>query len=262
MRKCFVIKPFDKDKFDNRYNDIFKPAIEECGLIAYRSDKDENIEIPIEEIEKGIKESRIVLAEISTDNPNVWYELGYAIACNKDVILICSDERYEKFPFDVQHRRIIEYKTGSVSDFHLLKESISRKINAILDRSHKVERLNTYTDFEQSGLSSHEINTLVTIMENQFTEQDSISAYDLVEEMIKRGFTKLGVSIAIRKLLINEMIKCGVESDYYRNEYNVYQLTKKGEEWVINNENQFVLEVEKNEAKEDYVGITDDEIPF
>ena len=40
---------------------------------------------------------------------------GWRSVCNrppsgKDVILICSHER-EKFPFDVQHRTIIRYKT-------------------------------------------------------------------------------------------------------------------------------------------------------
>ncbi len=39
---------------------------------------------------------------------NAMFELGYAIACQKEVILVCSDERKEEFPFDVRHRNIIE----------------------------------------------------------------------------------------------------------------------------------------------------------
>lgn len=31
MEKCFVIQPFDNDKFDKRVEDIFKPAIEKSG---------------------------------------------------------------------------------------------------------------------------------------------------------------------------------------------------------------------------------------
>ena len=40
MNKCFVIQPFDNDKYDKRFVDIFKPAIEKSGLEAYRIDKD------------------------------------------------------------------------------------------------------------------------------------------------------------------------------------------------------------------------------
>lgn len=54
MERCFVIQPFDKDKFDKRYTDIFKPAIEKSGLEAYRIDRDLSVRIPIDEIEKKI----------------------------------------------------------------------------------------------------------------------------------------------------------------------------------------------------------------
>lgn len=52
MKTCFVIQPFDKDKFDKRYNDIFEPAINKAGYQSYRVDKDNSVTIPIEDIEK------------------------------------------------------------------------------------------------------------------------------------------------------------------------------------------------------------------
>ena len=76
MDKCFVIQPFDNDKYDRRYTDVFAPAISRAGLEPYRVDKDLGVKIPIVDIEKGIAESSLCFAEISNDNPNVWYELG------------------------------------------------------------------------------------------------------------------------------------------------------------------------------------------
>src|SRR4029077_17922896 len=73
MEKCFVIQPFDNGIFDKRYEDIFEPAIKSAGFEAYRIDRDPSVRIPIEEIEKGISESAFCFAEITTDNPNVWY---------------------------------------------------------------------------------------------------------------------------------------------------------------------------------------------
>ena len=85
MGTCFVIQPFDRGKFDKRFEDTFRPAIEEAGLEAYRVDQDPNVEIPIEAIEEGIRNAAVCLADITTDNPNVWYELGYAFAAGKAV---------------------------------------------------------------------------------------------------------------------------------------------------------------------------------
>ena len=39
MEKCFVIQPFDNDKFDKRFVDIFEPAIKKAEFDAYRIDK-------------------------------------------------------------------------------------------------------------------------------------------------------------------------------------------------------------------------------
>jgi hypothetical protein len=76
---CFVIQPFDRGKFDKRYEDVFKPAIIEADLEPYRVDCDDCAQIPINAIEEKIKAAKICLADITLNNPNVWYELGYRI---------------------------------------------------------------------------------------------------------------------------------------------------------------------------------------
>lgn len=131
---CFVIQPFDRDKFDKRYTDVFEPAIKDAGLDPYRVDRDPSVRIPIEQIESGIKSATICFAEITTDNPNIWYELGYAFAKDKDVVMVCSEERQGKFPFDIQHKHIITYKTGSRSDYNNLEKQITEKLKALLGK--------------------------------------------------------------------------------------------------------------------------------
>jgi hypothetical protein len=46
MEKCFVIQPFDKGKFDQRYEESYKLAIENGGLEPYRIDSDLAVRIP------------------------------------------------------------------------------------------------------------------------------------------------------------------------------------------------------------------------
>ena len=141
MDTCFVIQPFDKDKFDKRFVDVFEPAITKGGLRPYRVDRDFGVTIPIEDIENGIAESAMCFAEITTDNPNVWYELGFAFACGKEVIIVCAEERI-KFPFDIQHRHIIIYKTGSKSDYEELEQKIISKIGALRHKAKTITKRN------------------------------------------------------------------------------------------------------------------------
>ena len=75
---CFVIQPFDRGKFDKRYKDAFEPGLAKAGFEAYRVDQDPGTDVVIAAIEEGIRRAAICLADVTTNNPNVWYELGYA----------------------------------------------------------------------------------------------------------------------------------------------------------------------------------------
>ena len=131
---CFVIQPFDK-KFNSRYDSSFKPALEAAGILPYRTDEDPSVNDILKTIEDKIKSSKFCLADISTDNPNVWYEVGFAFACGKEVILLCSDEREsEKLPFDISHRNVTNYKINSKDDWHSLEEKITERAKAIMNK--------------------------------------------------------------------------------------------------------------------------------
>ncbi|EJL62839.1 hypothetical protein [Flavobacterium sp. CF136] len=240
MEKCFVIQPFDNDKFDKRFVDIFEPAIIKAEFKPYRIDKDLSVRIPIDDIEKGIIDSGICFAEITSDNPNVWYELGYAFACNKDVIMVCSDERIGKFPFDIQHRHIITYKTSSTSDFNILGDTITRKIKAFQIKSKTVKQLNTTPVVETEGLKGHEIALLILMMEDQVSSEDSSSVYRLKNEMAKSGYTDIATSVGIRTLNKLGLIEIVKEYEHWNNgeEYFACKLLEKGEHWILSNQDQ------------------------
>lgn len=245
MSRCFVMQPFDGGAFDKRYDDVFAPAIKEAGLEAYRVDRDPSVSIPIDDIESGIINSKLCLAEITTDNPNVWFELGFAIAVPKEVILVCSDERRSKFPFDVQHRNIIRYKTESPQDFTQLKENITTRIKAVLNKQNeisKVSKISPVADTE--GLSQHELVALVTVMQNSFISQDGATPYKVKEDMNNAGFTDIAVSLALRSLSQQAMIMTQTFSDSYGNDYLGYSVTPKGSDWLLNHQELLILRKE------------------
>ena len=243
MPRCFVIQPFDGGTFEKRYNDVFEPAIKASGLEPYRVDRDPSVSIPIIAIGKGIRDSEICLAEITSDNPNVWFELGYAIAVQKEVVLICSNERKAKFPFDVQHRNIIKYTTESTSDFTKLKNSITERIVALLKKERRISSLASSSPLgETEGLSTHEVVALATVMQNQFAPTDAVAAYQIKGDMNKAGFTDIAVSISLRSLSRKNMVASDMTTDFNGNEYAVYRVTEKGEDWLFKNQDKLVLQ--------------------
>lgn len=261
MDKCFVIQPFDRGVFDKRYNDIFEDAIIEAGLEPYRVDKDLTVRVPIENIERGIENSKICFAEITTNNPNVWYELGYAFACKKDVVLVCNTkERNGKYPFDIQHRQIITYENSSSSDFDKLKKTITSKIKALLSKQQKIETLIDNPVKESQGLKQHEVTLLIMLTSQQLTDIYSVPVYELRNDMEKAGFTTAAVGLSIRGLRKHGLIEVVKEVDFNGEEYPACKLTKDGETWIL--ENQDKIQLRKEDESETTAQIDPDTIPF
>ncbi len=262
MNKCFCIQPFDGSVFDKRFDDIFKPAIESAGLEPYRVDRDPTVSIPIEDIEKGIKNSEICFAEITTDNPNVWFELGFALAIPKNVVMVCSDERGSKFPFDIQHRSIITYKTESTRDFDDLKNRIKERILALLKKDAeiiKTKKISPVADTE--GLSQHEMVALVTIMQNNLAEDDAVSTYTIKSDMNNAGFTDIAVSLALKLLVQKGFVKSMKTQDYNGNEYFGYVAVESGTNWLMKNQEKLVLQKEIERPIQNQ-NENDDDLPF
>ena len=53
----------------------------------------------IQTIKEEIEKSAVCLGEISEDNPNVWYELGFADGHDVPVVLICEKDKRDRLPF-------------------------------------------------------------------------------------------------------------------------------------------------------------------
>ena len=260
-----MIQPFDKNKYDKRYNDIFAPTIENrCGIRAYRVDKDPVVSIPIETIEEKIRHSTFCFAEISTDNPNVWFELGFAIACGKEIVMVCcSEERTTPFPFDVRHRNIINYSTASVSDYQELSRKIEDKVKAILPRIQTKQSIKSVSAHNtQDELSNLEIDLLSTILSFQPTDEYYAIIYNLQGEMNKKSYSDAATNLAIRKLKSRNMIVTSMETDsYHSDEIPVVRLTTEGEKWLIDNENILKL-TNKPKALSKNSIISGDNLPF
>lgn len=244
MATCFVIQPFDGGMFDKRFADVFAPAVKDAGLDPYRVDQDPSVSVPIAAIEQGIRDAALCLADITTDNPNVWFELGFALASGKEVVMVCSKERVTKFPFDVQHRSIISYTTEAPSDFQKLRESITARVRAVMKKGHDLDKLAATPLREAEGLLPHEMVCLAVVMENTPTPGDHVPAHAVEKDMRRAGFTSLAASLSLRSLLKKRMVETEKVTDDQGYEYVAYFVSERGQEWLLENQDKLVLRAE------------------
>lgn len=101
----FILMPFS-DAFTDIYKLGIKQTAEETGLRAERVDEQLYSEPMLERIYRQIDAADIIVADMTGQNPNVFYEVGYAHAKGKLCILLTQNA--SDIPFDLkQHRHIV-----------------------------------------------------------------------------------------------------------------------------------------------------------
>jgi len=120
----FVIMPFSPE-LDDVYHLGIRDVAESLNCSCKRVDEMEFTGDILDEIYNSISNSKIIIAEVSNQNPNVYYELGFAHGLKKPVILITKD--LSSTPFDLKMYNHIVYK--NIVD---LREKLKRRLEVIL----------------------------------------------------------------------------------------------------------------------------------
>lgn len=261
--QCFVMQPFDHGRYDNLYEQVFDPAIRDAHLKPYRVDNDPGASIPIETIQQEIAKSLACFGEISEDNPNVWFELGYALAREKPLCLVCSDAR-TKFPFDIQHRKIITYpKAPLPKDYEELKQEITARLQALATQEEaRLESAETASALsvapQTDGLSPHELSALVLIFEDHFS--DGTRPWELTKSMEKGGYRRTASNLAAAGLIQKQLVELK-EVETYDGIESRFLVTTTGANWLIENQKKLNLRLPSTSAVDDLIQsteITDD----
>jgi nucleoside 2-deoxyribosyltransferase len=83
----------------------------------------------LHDIAQGVVDSKIVVAEITPANQNVFYELGYAHALGKPTILLA--EPGKQLPFDISGHRVLFYE-NSIAGKKQVEDGLRKHLKAIL----------------------------------------------------------------------------------------------------------------------------------
>ncbi len=120
-RTCFFIGPIgEADSEFRSHSDLIleqlvRPVLEEFGFTVKRADEIQQSGLITKQIFQYLLKSRLVVADLSYHNPNVFYELAIRHARNLPVVqMIRKDDR---IPFDVNQTRTIVVDTSSLYTF-------------------------------------------------------------------------------------------------------------------------------------------------
>lgn len=122
----FVIMPFGTEWSAGVY-DLIKRAAEslrpELDVLVYRADEISRPGKITDQIVHAIRESNAIIADITGDNPNVMWELGYAQALDKAAVIL--NQSVHEAPFDLRDWRQLVYgRTPTDTDARKLAEHL------------------------------------------------------------------------------------------------------------------------------------------
>lgn len=105
----FMIMPF-REQYTAVYDTVIVPTLSGLNLTIKRGDDFSSISgAVIQEVWAAIYNCRMVIAEVTEINANVYYELGIAHTLGKPAVLI-TQTAPEELPFDIRHLRFITYE--------------------------------------------------------------------------------------------------------------------------------------------------------
>lgn len=234
MKTCFVIQRFDGGTYDRRYKETFAPAIEKGGAEPVRADEVLGTRPIVTKIEQGLRAADVAFAEVSEDNPNVFLELGYALALGVPTVIACDRSKRDKLPFDIAHRPVNFYGSDSQSDWEKIGDQITKEISAALlekrvDESFAVQS----TDSRNTNVDEVRGACLIELLEQTMRSPEGATLWELQKELSPRSISSRMVALALTSLLHDELIARHEVTGSNYDEYVSYTLSDKGQKHIL-----------------------------
>ena len=127
-RICFVVMQFTEE-YNSLFTEVIRPTCEEYDYKVVRADEFYTSGLIIDDITRSIRECAVVIADVTPNNPNVFYEVGFAHGIGKPTILL-SDRKRDKLPFDVSGFRTLFYD-NTIGGKTVVEDRLRKHLEAI-----------------------------------------------------------------------------------------------------------------------------------
>ena len=184
MKKtCFIVCPISDEGTDIRKRSdqlmkhIIEPVCEEFEVI--RIDKLQHNKSITEEILNYLKNSDLVISDITDHNPNCFYESGFRNAVGKPLIFMKN--KNTTIPFDISTIRTLEYNLFDLDEVENTKRALDSTIKSL---NFTVEEKQT-----ESISSTEELNKILNLLlnlENKIDKFNSEIISTLTEKMTEK----------------------------------------------------------------------------
>ena len=135
----FMLMPF-RAPYDAIYQTVIRPVVASLNLSIRRGDEFASVRgIVMKEVWAAINGCRLIIADISEVNANVFYELGIAHTVGKPAILLTQAQSPEEVPFDVRHLRYISYQ-NTIEGGEKLAQDLRQAIIWVLNDLRETEQ--------------------------------------------------------------------------------------------------------------------------
>jgi len=171
MKKCFIVCPIGQESTDTRkrsdtlLNFILKPVCNECGFEVIRVDESNTGDSITKNIIEHLTHDDLVIADLSEQNPNAFYELGYRTALGKPTIQIKS--KGEPLPFDVSSIQTFDYDVTDIPDTEIFKQRIKKTIESF-----------NFNSSQDKITEDNSSNFNAMILQELYRIQDMVSSID------------------------------------------------------------------------------------
>lgn len=115
IRRGFFVRRYDED-LDSFYHPIINEVSRQTGCdihAVWERPKNQKLD---ELIMRRIRESAVVIVDVTGDRFNVGLELGYALALRKQVVVVCEDDNKRELPFDIRTVNCYFYSRERAAD--------------------------------------------------------------------------------------------------------------------------------------------------
>ncbi len=180
-----VLMPF-ADEFRRVYEKGIKPACDAANAYCERLDEQIFQETIISRIYNQIAKADIIVADMSGLNPNVFYEVGYAHALAREVILLTNNA--DDIPYDLKHYPHIVYQ----GEVELLREELQKRIEWLVSNPEKT--LDDVESFVDLYITGSPIETLGMIaVEHKTPVRLKIDIHNPRSKTHEAGKIRLGI---------------------------------------------------------------------
>jgi len=114
-KKVFMAMQYDQEDLDKIFNDVFKPAVTNTGFELYRLDEKPQAGIIDNRLRVDIRNSKFLIADITSENQGVYWEAGFAEGLGKKVIFTCK--KGKECHFDVRNMQIVFWDEEKTDEF-------------------------------------------------------------------------------------------------------------------------------------------------